>query len=344
MNYTALTSRRGHGAAARRQGGVAVVTALLLTTLAVTIVASVFWQQQVQVRSVENQRLQSQTQWVLRAALDWTRIILREDARNTSVDQLGEPWATPLPETRLDDYVDADGGQTSPVTLSGNVVDAQSRYNLSNLALGGTPNMNEIAVFRRLLASLRLDPSLAQATATAIAATEPLVPQAAINATNGVNLANSTNPGAPPPAAASAPAEVPAKAAQLLRIDDLITIPGYSPAIIEKIRDFVVILPVQTPVNVNTAGPEVLAAKMNLSRDAVDKLVATRNQAYFLNAVDFQTRAQIKTALNDGDIDVKTDYFMVYSKVRMERANLAMQALIYRKKTGNTTIMWLREY
>jgi len=328
----------GHAISTHRQRGVAVVTALLLTTLAVTIVASVFWQQQVQVRSVENQRLQSQTQWVLRAALDWTRIILREDARNTAVDHLGESWATPLPETRLDDYIDADGAQSSPVTLSGNVVDAQSRYNLSNLAQGGAPNMNEIAAFRRLLASLRLDPGLAQGTATAIAATQALVPTAG---SNGASAQNGTGTGTPPPANAT---EVPPKAAQLLHIEDLITIPGYSPAVIDKLRDFVVILPIQTPVNVNTAGPEVLAAKMNLSREAAAKLVSTRNQAYFVNTVDFQTRGQIKMPLTDGDIDVKTDYFMVYSKVRMERANLAMQALIYRKKTGNTTIMWLREY
>ena len=39
------------------QRGVAVITALLLTTLAITIVASLFWQQQVQVRSIENQRM-----------------------------------------------------------------------------------------------------------------------------------------------------------------------------------------------------------------------------------------------------------------------------------------------
>jgi general secretion pathway protein K len=44
----------------RQQSGVAVVTALLLTTLAITIVASLFWQQQVQVRSIENQRYQLQ--------------------------------------------------------------------------------------------------------------------------------------------------------------------------------------------------------------------------------------------------------------------------------------------
>ncbi len=50
-----------------RQRGIAVITALLLTTLAITIVASLFWQQQVQVRSIENQRLQLQKQWILPA-------------------------------------------------------------------------------------------------------------------------------------------------------------------------------------------------------------------------------------------------------------------------------------
>ena len=73
-----------------RQRGVAVVTALLLTTLAVTIVASLFWQQQVQVRSIENQRLQLQKQWILRGALDWARLILRENARLSQIRIAGE--------------------------------------------------------------------------------------------------------------------------------------------------------------------------------------------------------------------------------------------------------------
>ena len=66
----------------RDQRGVAVITALLLTTLAVTIVASLFWQQQVQVRAIENQRLQLQKQWVLRGAMDWARLILKEFKKN----------------------------------------------------------------------------------------------------------------------------------------------------------------------------------------------------------------------------------------------------------------------
>ena len=63
-----------------RERGVAVITALLLTTLAISIVASLFWQQQVQVRSMENQRLQLQTKWILRGAMDWATLVLRQDA------------------------------------------------------------------------------------------------------------------------------------------------------------------------------------------------------------------------------------------------------------------------
>ena len=120
-----------------RQRGVAVVTALLLTTLAVTIVASLFWQQQVQVRSIENQRLQLQKQWILRGALDWARLILRENARLSPMyDSLDQPWAVPLQETRLDQYVENNRADTeaSDATLSGQIVDAQSMLNLDNLA------------------------------------------------------------------------------------------------------------------------------------------------------------------------------------------------------------------
>src|SRR4051794_3492306 len=91
----------------QHQRGVAVITALLLTTLAITIVASLFWQQQVQVRSIENQRMQLQKQWVLRGALDWARIILWVDQQNTGgVDNLTEEWAVPLASTPLDQYVE----------------------------------------------------------------------------------------------------------------------------------------------------------------------------------------------------------------------------------------------
>ena len=90
-----------------RQRGVAIITALLLTTLSITIVASLFWQQQVQVRSMENQRLHLQTKWIQRGALDWARLVLRQDGfDNQSYTTLSAVWNTPLAETRLDQYIE----------------------------------------------------------------------------------------------------------------------------------------------------------------------------------------------------------------------------------------------
>src|SRR3990172_1430369 len=132
-----------------RQRGVAVITALLLTTLAITIVASLFWQQQVQVRSIENQRLQLQKQWILRGALDWAGLILREDAKHSSIDNLDEPWAVPLAETRLDQYIESGHADTdiADATLSGGISDAQARYNLTNLCPDGIIDPAEVTVF-----------------------------------------------------------------------------------------------------------------------------------------------------------------------------------------------------
>ena len=137
----------------RRQRGVAVVTAMLLTTLAITIVASLFWQQQVQVRSIENQRLQLQKQWVLRGALDWARLILREDGKYSAIDDLKEPWAVPLSETRLDRYVESAAlrGDATTAVLSGSIQDAQACLNLSALASHGNVDPVEVAAFEKLL-------------------------------------------------------------------------------------------------------------------------------------------------------------------------------------------------
>ena len=311
-----------------RQGGVAVVTALLLTTLAVTIVASLFWQQQVQIRAMENQRLQLQTKWALRVDLDWARRILRDDAMSSSVDHLDEQWAAPMSNIRLDEYVEngrADS-EASNATLTGSIVDAQSRYNLSNLAQNGLPNPQEILVFGRLLASLRADPALAKATAAAIASTQ--MAQA---------RANPALQGAPP---ATPPVLAP-ELAQLSHTVDLLTVPGFSISAFESVKEFVVLLPGPSALNVNTASPEMLAAQLNLSAPATALLVASRAKAYFKDGKDFAFRAGIAPAM---PIATTTDYFLVNGKVRIDRASLDMQALIYRKKTGNTTIKWVRTY
>lgn len=314
-----------HPALFHRQRGVAVITALLLTTLAITIVASLFWQQQVQVRSIENQRLQLQKQWILRGALDWASLILREDAKHSGVDTLDEPWAVPLAETRLDQYVEnaRSDTDTTDATLSGNISDAQARYNLTNLCVNGIINPAEVAVFERLLSNQKIDLKLAQATADLMAAAQKKPAASSINQ----NQESASQP------------------MNLTQVDDLLAIPGINPAMLDELKTLVIFLPHATPINVNTAPAEVLAAKINsLTMDDATTLVSSRNTAYFKDFADFKTRLPGKIlSASASDVSTTSNYFLVNGKVRMSRAGLNMQALIERT-AGQTKLIWIREF
>ncbi|HAV35399.1 MAG TPA: general secretion pathway protein GspK, partial [Massilia sp.] len=175
----------------RRQRGVAVITALLLTTLAISIVASLFWQQQVEVRSMENQRLNLQTRWILRGALDWASLVLRQDAiDNREYTALTHVWATPLAETRLDQYIERERveGEVFDASLSGSISDATSRYNLSNLSSGGQIDLAQVDIFARLLSNLQLNPALAKTAANMVAAGAPPAATGAVDPVTGQEL------------------------------------------------------------------------------------------------------------------------------------------------------------
>lgn len=301
-----------------RQRGVAVITALLLTTLAITIVASLFWQQQVQVRSIENQRLQLQKQWILRGALDWAKLILREDGRSSRQDHLGEPWAVPLAPTPLSHYVDGSGEQDA--VLSGRIVDAQSRFNLTTLSTARAIDQHAVDNFARLLAMLQIDPSLARACAQAVAAGQ-----------------------LPPKQTSFANMQMP-----LQQVNDLLAVPGMNATIVAQLKDYVSILPRATPVNVNTASAPVLAAMIDgLPVSSVASLLALRERRYFRDLADLQQYLPPREdgssyQLSDGDIAFSSNFFTVYGKVKMGRAMLNMQALLERID-GNVRVLSVHE-
>ncbi|WP_426173037.1 type II secretion system minor pseudopilin GspK [Massilia sp. TWR1-2-2] len=313
-----------------RQRGVAVITALLLTTLAVTIVASLFWAQQVQVRSMENQRLHLQTKWILRGALDWAGLVLRQDARDNDYTSLNQVWATPLAETRLDQYIERErvAGEVFDATLSGRIVDATSRYNLTNLAAQRTPTLVQVGIYRRLLTNLKLDPALAERTAIAVASAQVVVA--------GGEPLTEVGP-KPVPKTNNAPV-------RLTQLDDLLTIPGYTVEVVNKLRDFVIVLPDVTTVNVNTAPPEVLAALIDgFSLAEANALVARRKSAAWLNIGQFSTELNGKSLVDKAG-GVKSNYFLVYSRVRLDRAALDAEALINRDDARKlTTLVWVRQ-
>ncbi|MET3120466.1 general secretion pathway protein K [Oxalobacteraceae bacterium GrIS 2.11] len=313
-----------------RQRGVAIVTALLLAALAITLVMSLFGQQNVQVRSIENQRYQLQKVWVMRGALDWARLILREDAKVNRVDYLGEPWSVPLAETRLDDYVD--NGRSSEddtdATLSGYIIDAQSRLNLTNLAAGGQIDQPGLQAFQKLLTAQGLDPNWAIAAAKMVASTQAQAAQS-----NGDGTV-------------AGPA-VSAKILALTQVDDLLAIQGFTPAAVAKLRDLVVFLPVPTPINVNTASAQVISARIaGISLSDAQQIVTNRDQAYFRDLVDLGARWDVSKGKVPGAavVSTQTNYFIVHGHVRLGRSIMDQDALIERTPiSGATRVVWVRE-
>lgn len=299
-----------------RQSGVAILSAMLLTALALSVVAGLFWQQQVQVRSIENQRLQLQKQWVLRGAFDWARLILTEDLRHSQTDDLQEVWATPLAETRLDSFLDKepDAPEKRRATLLGSIADAQARLNLNSLAKASTIVPGEVLAFQRLLRHLQLSPELALSTARVIANSQQR-------------------------AGAGDTAVLPLSSA-----DDLLSIPGFSVSTVNRLRPFVIFLPRPTAVNVNTASAEILMARMApLSESEAAALIASRRIASFRDVQDFLARLPgKKVSVDGGEISVASDFFLVEGRVAIDYAAQHIEGLIERHRAG-TRLVWARQ-
>jgi general secretion pathway protein K len=99
--------------ARKAQRGVALLLAMIVVALVTAAAAGMVWQQERAVAIEAAERARAQSGWILSGALDWARLILREDERSarrggTPVDSLDEPWAQPLAEARLSSFLAAD--------------------------------------------------------------------------------------------------------------------------------------------------------------------------------------------------------------------------------------------
>jgi general secretion pathway protein K len=291
---------------ARYQSGAAVVMALLVVAFAALIVSGTFQRQSVIARTVENHTAAAQTYWLMAGAVDWMRVILREDARASTTDHLAEPWAVPLEQTRLndDDY--------DPAWLSGAVKDGQAGINLRNLVGTDGPVAAEVEVLERLLSVAGLNETLAEPLAQVIDSALSTRPDG-----NRVFPAN---------------------------IDEIAFADPKLREALDQLRSFVTVLPVPTPVNANTAPPEVLAARFeNVSLVDARRLVASRDRAAFKDLTDVLTRLpDLRPSAPAGQVAVATRFFILEGAIEFRRARLHQRALL-RRESGQVEVIWKRE-
>lgn len=285
-----------------RQRGAALLTAMIIVTLVATLAAAMVWQQwrAVQVEAAERARVQSA--WILSGALDFAKLILREDMKSAKqITALTEPWATPLAESRLSTFLAADKANADDgpeAFLSGNINDAQARFNLMNLVSAGKPVPAEQEVLERLCQNLGLDVGLAARIGAGLLA-----------ATAG--------------SSAAAPL-LPKTVAQLSWL-------GIDPASVQALQPYVVLLPAATPINVNTASKEVLmAAIKGLDASTAARLIQIRQRAPF-NDIGTAFSAEVPSLLPlTAKIDVNSSFFEVTGRLRLADRVLTERSLVQR--------------
>lgn len=301
--------------------------ALFVATLATLIIAGLFHRQFVLLRTIENQQLMSQSRLLLRGALDWGRAILREDANRSSYDALTEPWAQPLAETRLDQL-----GETSSLaalaSIAGSIEDAQARLNLRNLIEQGLVVEKELLALRRLASLLQLPEQTADLIALRMAQSMPsMVPD------DDGRMA-----------------EVGPRPLPLMLPTDVGGVTGISPEAVTRLAPYIVVLDERTPVNVNTATPEVIAARVpEMTLAEARALIAERDRiSYFNNVGEVRTRLGNKGAqVGEAEIATASRYFFIRGEVKLDRAVTRMEALVKRGAPGAgaaaVTVLWTRE-
>ena len=76
--------------------GAALLAAMLMVSLVAMLAAGAAWQQWRTVEVESTERQHAQAQWLLLGALDWARVILREDARSGNPDAPHRPFGGAL--------------------------------------------------------------------------------------------------------------------------------------------------------------------------------------------------------------------------------------------------------
>jgi general secretion pathway protein K len=293
------------------QRGAALLAAMLTVALVATFTAGALWQQwkSIEVEGAERQR--TQARWLLTGALDWARVILREDARagdaSAPTDHLAEPWAVPLQEARLSSFLAAlpDGtGNTiddekfaRQVLLSGAVSDLQGRLNVTNLLQGEQLDGKTVLAFERLFDALGVPPAQLSLL------------------TQGLLAAQKQNSNSP---------LMPQRVGQLSWF-------GLTPQALQTLSPHITVLPNRTTVNVNTASVQVLYASVpGLSLSDAQRLVQQRERQHWASIDAFQKALGRTVSLSDTH-SVNTRYFEVLGRLRMPQTTLQERSLVQRE-------------
>ncbi|MBX2836490.1 MAG: type II secretion system minor pseudopilin GspK [Gammaproteobacteria bacterium] len=342
-----------------RERGVAIITAMLVIALGTITMVAITARQQFDMQREQNEAVIQQARALAISGERFAAAVLfrdREAGDRENSDSLDDDWATTIPPIPIDNQA----------VLQGCIVDMQGRFNLNNLVDGeGNVVESYAQQLGRLLSELNIDAVKAQAIIDWVDQNiDPTIPDGAED-----DYYSSLDPGY---RAANAP---------FVSVSELQLVKGFSSAIKEEAEDYALLLPHvsalpttngATPVNVNTATPEVIASlseflkplAADLSRwdtgayedypecedifdldaeDAPDTLVEERDLSPYESTLIFEDAAAPESGESiaaPGSYDVKSRFFQVRIDVVTENLGITQYTLFEREDSGQTKIIY----
>lgn len=291
-----------------RERGIALITAIVLVAIATVLATSIGFASVMAARRASAEFGADQALLAAEGAEAMAGYVLKQSGATAGIDSPDQVWAQPYGPYPL----------APDVTLQfAQIEDQQGKFNINNLAAGGSTNPLAVEQFQRLLQLLGLEPKWATLMADWIDSDN--TPNDPDGAEDSVYLGQ-TPPYRPPNLPVSS-------------ISELLALPGFGSDRYNRLAPYISALPPGTKVNICTASGVVLDALSGKTEysTASSTLANSRMQGGC-----FPSLAEFNTSLSTGDatrlapyIGTGSNYFRLRTFITIGTARFSLYSLLY---------------
>ena len=300
---------------ANSQRGVALLTILLLVVSITVVASAMLASQKVAIRRSgllfdQNQLLQD-----IDAGQQLAVTMIRADSKLNDTDSEQDIWAQPIPPYALANH-----------SVSVEIRDEASRFNLNNLYWNGSVDTAALEVFQRLLTQLNLEPDIAIAVLDWQDTDSEVYLDGGDESAVYSQQLNRSVDGALP----NQP---------FVSIDQLQEVRGVSAEVLATLRPYLTAVPYYLPININTASPALLAALIDgASSQQMQGIVDTRSKQA-LTSIDELWQLPILSGLDKKQRAALTPLLAVDSQAFMALITASDNATVGQARQRFATVL-----
>ena len=317
------------------QKGVALITVMLIVALIAILATQMTARLQLQMQRTTNIGSNQQAYWYAMGAEAFAkRVLIQSLEDDAEVTHLGQMWAQ--------------GENTFPVAfgqITGEITDLQSCFNLNALrtddgsSVKGATKPIARKAFEELLIALSIESvGSFEAESMADALSDWLDTDESITGSGGAEDSD------------YAAKEFPYLAANhyLASIGELRVIEHFSVEVINKLKDYVCVLPGSNlnKVNINTIAqdkPEILVAMLGISQNDASQALSARGDEGFTTVEDFFSLAELSkadiSAEQKKQFAVKSEYFKLKATASFNNSYFALNTIMQVDNKNNISVI-----